>query len=112
LAGLVNVRGELQLCVHLEQLFGLGQSAGADVKTNGKAAGRMLVVRREGDGWVFPVDEVDRVHRFPARALMPPPATVTRSTSRLTLGTFTLQGRAVGLLDGGRLFEALRAKAR
>src|SRR5262245_38897595 len=106
LAGLVNIRGELHLCVRLDQLLGLASADGAPARR------RLVVVRREAAGWVFPVDEVDRVHRFPTSDLTDVPATVGRAVARFSRGVFPWQGRAVGYLDDGRLFEALRARIR
>lgn len=113
LAGLVNVRGELHLAVRLDQLLGIGGAPPA-----GDGAGprpgppRLLVVRRGADTWVFPVDEVDGVRRFPAADLAGVPPTLGRAAARFARGVFRHDDRAVGYLDEVRLFEALRAKVR
>ena len=75
-------------------------------------ASRLLVVRRDPDRWVFPVDAVDQVYRVPRQDFGPPPATVGRAAAHLSRGVFTWDGHAVGLLDDSRLFEALRARLR
>ena len=117
LAGLVNVRGELHLCVHLDQLLGIppvpsdGPPDVNDPSRNGSSR-RLLVVQREADRWVFPVDEADQVHRFPTHELTAVPATVARSAVRLTRGVFACAGKAVGYLDDARLFQTLRARVR
>jgi chemotaxis-related protein WspD len=103
LAGIVNIRGELHLCARLAKLLGI---EGAGVPE------RLLVVRRGTDGWVFPVDEVARVRRVPRRDIGPVPATVGRSSSHLSRGVFAWDDRAVGILDDGRLFDALRTRLR
>jgi chemotaxis-related protein WspD len=113
LAGVVNVRGELHLSVRMDNLLGITRDVESDGAANGKAAPRLLVVGRAGEVWVFPVDEVDRVRRFPAAALGPGPPTLGRASARFTRGVFrTSGGRAVGLLDDARLFEVLRARVR
>jgi chemotaxis-related protein WspD len=109
LAGLVNVRGELYLAARLDQLLGL---AGAGSPSGDAGLPRLLVVRREAEAWVFLVDEVDRVHRFPADQLAGAPPTLARSAARFARGVFRCDGRAVGYLDDARLFEALRARLR
>src|SRR5262249_57348437 len=106
LSGLVNIRGELHLCARLDLV--LGVNPGPEPPENP----RMIVVRREGEGWVFPADEVDQVHHIPARDLGPAPPTLTRATARLTRGVFQLSGRSVGLLDEVRLFHTLRERVR
>jgi chemotaxis-related protein WspD len=117
LAGLVNVRGELHLAVRMDQLLGISRPVPPEQpEANGagprSGAGRLLVVRRGGDAWVFPVDEVDGVQRVPAADLAAVPPTLARASARFTRGVFRQEGRAVGYLDEARLFEALRTKVR
>jgi|SRR5579871_5683848 len=116
LAGVVNVRGELHLAVRMHHLLGLTQSAEANGETassgGGKTTPRLLVAGRDGETWVFRVDEVDRVHRLAMSELKSVPPTLGRFTSRFTRGVFRLQDRAVGLLDEGRLFEVVRTSVR
>jgi chemotaxis-related protein WspD len=116
LAGLVNVRGELYLAARLDQLLGLTGPKAGDGRVGADAGAgrppRLLVVRRDAEAWVFPVDEVDRVHRLPAEQLTAVPPTLARSAARFARGVFRCGGRAVGYLDEARLFEALRARLR
>jgi chemotaxis-related protein WspD len=119
LAGLVNIRGELLLCVRLDQVLGLTADAEAvataptpdsrQLTTPGK---RLIVARRDGDVWVFPVDEVDQVYRFSAGEVTRAPATLARAAARLTEAVFVWRGHAVGCLDDARLFQVLRGRAR
>jgi chemotaxis-related protein WspD len=76
------------------------------------SSGRLLVVQRGAERWVFPVDGVDQVRRVPRRELGPAPATVSRAVAHLARGVFPRDGRSVGLLDDARLFEALRTRLR
>jgi chemotaxis-related protein WspD len=108
LAGLVNIRGELHLCVHLAQLLGIAAPEGQPPPPRQ----RLVVVERDGERWVFPVDEVEQVHRFPVAELARVPATVGRSAAHRTRGVFSWRDRLVGYLDDERLLEALRAKIR
>jgi chemotaxis-related protein WspD len=115
LAGLVNIRGELHLCVHLAQLLGAnGKAVQVGSVTphteDQRGQSRMIVVEHDGDRWVFPVDEVDQVYRLSKAELAGTPATLARSANRLTESVFTRQERSIGLLQGARLFQMLRAK--
>ena len=78
LAGMVNIRGELQLCVRMNQLLGIDESL-ARSPAAGTAIPRLIVIRKDGEDWVFPVDEVDQVRRFPAKDLGKAPATLDRA---------------------------------
>jgi chemotaxis-related protein WspD len=116
LAGLVNIRGELHLCVRLAQLLGImsgprGQDTGAGGAGSDNAS-RLLVACGDSDRWVFPVDEVDQVYRFSQGELTEAPATLARSNSRLTQGVFVWRARPIGYLDDARLFQVLRARIR
>jgi chemotaxis-related protein WspD len=110
LAGLVNIRGELHLCVHLAQLLGLKGERDGQPTADAKARPRMIVVENEGQRWVFAVDEVDQVYRLAPSELTGTPATLARSANRLTRAVLTWQERSIGYLDDERLFRVLRSR--
>lgn len=110
LAGIVNIRGQLQLCVSLHALLGLAGGPGA--AAGDAAAARMLVVERAGDRgierWVLGADEVAGVHRLARTAVRPVPSTVSQAQARCSAALFDWQDRTIGLLDEARLFDGLR----
>jgi chemotaxis-related protein WspD len=101
-AGLVNVNGELLLCVSLARLLGVAESGGAP-----PVRPRMCVVTHERERVAFPVDEVLGVRRVDAAALQPAPTTVAKAPAALTVSLFEFDGRSVGLLDEEKLFSTL-----
>ena len=103
LAGIVNIRGELQLQVKIHALLGIPTS---------EAPPFLLVVRRESERWVFPADEIDQVRRIPTTELKYPPATLKRASAALTRGVFATENHTVGLLDDARVWAALRTRVR
>jgi chemotaxis-related protein WspD len=108
LAGIVNIRGQLHVCVRLEGLLGLpAPAAGRHVTT---PAARLIVVEREGERWVFRVDEVAGLHRVAIQALRDVPATVSGTNARATKALFSWQEKMVGLLDAARLLDGLSAR--
>ncbi|QDU22691.1 chemotaxis protein CheW [Urbifossiella limnaea] len=109
LAGLVNVRGELHLCVRLDLLLGIERPAEPAKST---ARPRMVVMRRDTDRWAFAADDVDLVRRVATADLVTAPPTLARAAARVTRGVVHRDGRAIGLLDETRLFEALRERVR
>jgi chemotaxis-related protein WspD len=122
LAGLVNVRGELQLCLSLHALLGLPggprpplsaggpTQPGPDAET--EAVPRLLVVERSGlraaERWVLGVDEVAGVQRVPRSALRAVPATVGQAAARCSTALFAWRDRDVAVLDEDRLFASFR----
>jgi len=111
LEGLVNIRGQLQLCVSLPALLGLeGTRPVADEAGEGTTTARLLVVDRgdvPGGRWVCGVDEVGGVHHIVRSAMRSVPSTVSQANTRFCQALFEWQERTVGLLDEGRVFTGL-----
>lgn len=118
LAGLVNIRGELQLCLSLHALLGLPGGprlpplTGAAPDAVADAVPRLLVVERSparpADRWVIGVDEVAGVQRVPRSTLRPVPATVGQAAARCSAALFAWRDRDVAVLDEERLFASFR----
>jgi chemotaxis signal transduction protein len=116
LAGIVNIRGRLELCMSLHALLGVPGGPRPPVTddppaTDDNGLPRMLVVERhEGKAtqrWVLGVDDVAGVQRVPASALRKIPATVGQAPSRCSSALFHDSERSVAVLDRDRLFDAL-----
>jgi chemotaxis-related protein WspD len=103
--GVVNIRGELLVCITLGHLLGLSKLP--PVETLRVAHPRLLVAEWNGSRIVFPVDEVYRVHRFDLRQLQEPPSTLGKSTPTFTRGILHWDEKTVGFLDPHLLFSAL-----
>lgn len=106
LRGLVNIRGELILCVSLESALRVQD------RTNQTAAARtvyerLLVVATPGGRLAFPVAEVHGIERFAPADLQPVPETLALASARFTRGILRWQGRSVGCLDDEPLFQTL-----
>ena len=103
--GLVNIRGELLICVALGKLLGLENVLPG--KKRQTACDRLLVTIWEGSRFVFPVDEIHGIHRFQASELREPPATVSRANPSYAQGIFFWRDKPVGLLEPDPLFSTL-----
>lgn len=108
LAGLVNIRGELQPAFSLKELMRIADPAAA-ATTAGR---RLLVAEADGQRWVFLVDEVFDVRHLPVAQVGTLPGTVTAAPGLLTRGLFRWDGRTVGYVDADRLFAALKRSYR
>ncbi|WP_206241793.1 chemotaxis protein CheW [Novosphingobium terrae] len=100
LLGLVNVRGELVVCVSIARAV-LGEGGIASTQ------GRIIVARHESGRFAFPVDEVAQTLHHAPGAVLPLPATLAHSTASLTKGLLLWREHRVGLLDAEALFAAL-----
>jgi chemotaxis-related protein WspD len=107
LGGLVNVRGELLVCVDLEALLGLDRATEAGAVLRGSCA-RLLVCNCKGGRLAFPVSEVYGVHRYHPRDLRSVPVTLAKATrGAYAAGILPWKDRTMGCLDDKLLFEAL-----
>jgi chemotaxis-related protein WspD len=106
LMGLVNIRGELQLCISLPALLGIDGRPGEE-SLSASATSRLLVVEYNQQTWVFPVDEVAGVWRVGVDKLGNVPATVAIGPKRFSRAVFAWEGKKVGYLADDRLLQSL-----
>ena len=102
--GLTNIRGELLVCVSLQELLGLQQSSKHKHDKHRATTERFMVIQREGSRVVCPVDEVHGIWRFHPREQMPVPATLSKAAATYTQALLPWQQKSVGLLDDQLLF--------
>jgi chemotaxis-related protein WspD len=105
--GVVNVRGELLVCVSPGRLLGLDPSAESTPGRDRMGHNRLLVVRRDGVRVVLPADEVSGVQRVHSSELKEVPTTVSKAATAHSKAVLTWSGHVVGLLDEHLLFRTL-----
>jgi len=112
LLGIVNIRGEVLLCISLHHLLGLEENSTSQlaIASDSLVRDRMVAVEVQGNRWVFTVDEISSIHRFGADELRPAPATVTQASQTYTQATLDWQGRKVSCLDDELLFYTLNRR--
>ena len=106
LEGIVNIRGELQLCVSLARLLRLSSDTRASAENIGRQ--RFIVAEHGPQRWVFPVDEVSGVHHLGVRQRTEVPATLRRSARSLSKDVYDWDGKYVCRLDADRVFADLQ----
>lgn len=105
--GLVNIRGELEICVGIGGLIGIERSAQPQRFGTIGIGDRMLLIEQEDNRYVFPVTEVHGIHHFPSADLHPVPATVSRAKATYTRSMLHWKEEHVGVLDDELLFYTL-----
>ena len=106
--GVVNVHGELVVCVSLGRLLGLANSPSELPAAPRKERSRIVIIQRDDLRAVCPVDEIHGIHHFQRDQLQDVPATVAKSASTYTRKVLPWQGHSVGLLNDELLFIALK----
>ncbi|MFI5457654.1 MAG: chemotaxis protein CheW [Isosphaerales bacterium] len=100
--GLVNLQGQVELCVSLHGLLGVAAS-GSRVRLV------MLRDRDRAETWVFTADQVLGVQRVPRSQWRAVPATLVNPAVGFSQAVLSWSGRSIGLLDERRVFTALRS---
>jgi chemotaxis-related protein WspD len=107
LKGLVNVRGELQLCISIGRLLNITRG---EIPGGGVVKGvyeRMVVTSYQGIRFVFPVSEVRGVYRFDLGEMKEAPATAMNCSVHYLKGMLIWESNHVGIIDQELLFPAL-----
>jgi purine-binding chemotaxis protein CheW len=97
LEGVINVRGDLESVIRLNDLLSLPESAGGRSSSIllGSGGGMKSGIR---------VDRVVDVIDLPQSTIQPPPATLAEHLRVLVLGVLRFQERPVAMLDLDKLF--------
>jgi chemotaxis-related protein WspD len=100
--GLVNLQGQVQLCVSLHGLLGVAVTA---------TPARLVVVRdrNRAESWAFAADQVLGVQRIPRTRWRNVPSTLANPTVGFSQAVLSWKERSIGLLDEERVFMALRS---
>ena len=113
LRGVINVRGELMLCVWLEGLLDLTPSGGQEEEAQGSQTWpRMLILDWDHRRWAFAVSEVDGIHQLGSDEVQEVPVTTAKDKSNHTQGIFERDSRPIGYLDEELISYALQRKTR
>jgi len=108
LLGLVNIRGQIRLCVSLRELLGVEPGDDSGRTMNHKNPRCLVVIAGDSDHWVLLVDELYGIQRVHLSAIRDAPVTVAKAAPRLTKSVIDWRDTGVGYLDDGLLFLALR----
>ena len=106
--GLVNIRGELRICVSLGNLLGLHQGEITSKDLGYDVFARMILIDRDDDQFVFPVTEVHGTHRFAGNELHGVPSTIGKAKATYTRHILTWKERNVACLDDELLLYTLK----
>ncbi|GAI16120.1 unnamed protein product [marine sediment metagenome] len=69
---------------------------------------RMIVIKRDRERFVFPVDEMLGLRRLSPEDKQKTPSTLSKSSTALSSGVFSLDEKTVGFLDEDKFFESLK----
>lgn len=106
LLGIVNLGGEIQLCIALHELLEVDKSQHyLSIKDYQK--NRFIAIEKENQLWVFPADEIDGIHIWDLSHLQNVPMNISKSRANYLKGIFKDQNKSIGLLDEELIFYSL-----
>jgi chemotaxis-related protein WspD len=106
--GLINVRGDLLICIGLDIILGLDRAVTAKEIADSKATRRLMICKRNDARLAFQVSEVHGLHRYHPRDLRSAPATLANAAEGVyTIGVLAWRDKIVGCLDDELLFYTL-----
>jgi len=108
LRGVVNIRGELKICVSIGHMLGISKGMKQKNKSKYTSYERMIVMLCEEQQFVFPVSEVLGSFRYKDDDIKAPPATVSNAKATFTTGMLSLDNKTIACLDHTLIFNSLR----
>ena len=103
LLGIVNLRGQLTLCVDMKNILEIEEEK-LPVKKEGKIYKRMVAIQKGKNRWIFPVDEVYGVYHCDINRVENVPVTAAKSKVNYMKGIIEWNHHRVGYLDDELLF--------
>lgn len=108
LLGLVNLNGELQLCVALHRFLGIAAAPAPLKDKDPHHQERMVAIAKEAELWVFPVDGIEGIFNADLSLIENVPVNIKKSAVNYIKGILKMEGKTVGLLDDELLFPSLK----
>lgn len=108
LLGIVNLNGELELYVALHELLQIEALIAPSSSLIHYQLDRMVAIIKEGERWVFPVDEMDGIYEWDLSKIENVPVTISKSSINYIKGIMKMKEKSVGLLDEELLFSSLK----
>lgn len=98
--GLTSIRGEILLCASLREFLNLEPTAPSEDE-------RMIIVGTTQRKWVFPVDQVFGIERYPLGEIQDPPVVLLKTNAAYTQGILTWKEQKVNYLNAELLIDTL-----
>jgi len=108
LRGLVNIRGELKICISLGYLLSINKGKISESPERKYTSyERMIVIEHEEQQFVFPVSEILGTCRYHEDDIQAPPATVANAKATFTRGMLHYSQKYIACLDHELMFYSM-----
>lgn len=107
--GITSIRGELYICLSLGYLLELDRATFRD-DVEKKIHNRLVIIEKDSERFVFPVNEILGVHHFPHESVKTPPSTLSKASATYITGVIEHSGKHIGCIDDELLIHAFSRK--
>jgi len=104
--GMVNIRGELIVCMSLGYLLGVEKPEN-DLIDEERPINRLIMIKETNGNIVFPVSEIDGIIHYDADKLASVPDTIKNSKLHFINGVTTLKSKTIGCIDHSALLDSI-----
>jgi chemotaxis-related protein WspD len=108
LLGLVNLQGQLTLCVALNRMLEIDCPEINNKPVRELIESRFIAISKDNETWVFPVSEIFGVFHYDLSKVENVPVTVAKSTANYLKGVINWNNKNVGLIDDDLIFYSLK----
>lgn len=108
LLGMINLNGELQLCISLHRFLEIEPSLVPLKDKNRNHQERVIAIAKEGDLWVFSVDGIEGIYNLDLTTVENVPVNIAKSTVNFIRGIVKMGAKSVGVIDDELLFASLK----
>lgn len=104
--GMVNIRGELIICMSLGNLLGVEKPDEVHADEE-HSINRLITIKEKNGQIVFPVTEIDGIIHYDKAKLTPAPDTIRKSDMSFIEGMTIVKNKNIGCIDHVALMEKI-----
>jgi len=102
--GMVNIRGELIVCMSLGYLLGV-EKPEDDLVDEEHSINRLIMIREKSGYIVFPVSEIDGIIHYEPDSLSSAPDTIKNSKLNFITGVTSVNNKTIGCINHNKLLD-------
>lgn len=108
--GIINVNGELLMCISLAKLVNLPNVLSSDSNGKNKEFKNILIIFDKSNRYSFPADEFLGVSSISNEELTNPPLTISKADNTITNAIISYKGKTISIIDEQKLFSLINRK--
>jgi chemotaxis-related protein WspD len=108
--GIINVNGELLMCISLAKFLNLPAVASEVQENNSKIFKNLLIIFNKNNRYAFPIDEFFGVTSLSNDEMTEPPLTVAKAENTITDSMVNYKSKTIAIINETKLFTVINKK--